>query len=65
MRKVVRHYIDASFAVDTNGRKMFSITFQYNVLKNNVNDLINNIANWLNVWFLKVNPEKKTSTDVS
>jgi hypothetical protein len=47
-----------AFADDANGMKTFSITFQYNVLKNDVANCINSVANWMNIHCLKVNPDK-------
>ena len=48
----------SAFADDSNGMKTFSISFQYNVLKNDVNDCVNNIMNWMNYQCLKINPDK-------
>ena len=48
----------SSFADDSNGMKTFSITFQYNILKNDVAECIDNIVYWMNTHFLKINPDK-------
>ena len=47
-----------SFADDSNGSKMFSISFQYNVLKNDVAKCIEEVVKWSNSMFLKINPDK-------
>ena len=47
-----------SFADDSNGMQTFSITFQYNILKNEVARCIDNVTNWMNMQCLKINPEK-------
>ena len=47
----------SSFADDSNGRKTFSLCFQYQVLKNDLSNCMNNIT-WMNKQFLKINPEK-------
>ena len=48
----------SSFADDSNGMKTFSIKFQYNILKNEVAKCVNNVVNWMNSMFLKINPDK-------
>ena len=48
----------SSFADDSNGMKTFSIKFQYNVLKNDVATCVNNVVQWMNAQFLKINPDK-------
>ena len=47
-----------AFADDANGMKTFSITFQYNILKNEVANCINTVANWMHIHCLKINAEK-------
>ena len=47
-----------SFADDANGMKTFSISFQYSILKYDVAKCIDNVANWMNVNFLKINQDK-------
>ena len=47
-----------SFADDSNGKKTFSLQFQYNVLKHDVPECLQEITKWMNVNFLKVNAEK-------
>ncbi len=48
----------SSFADDSNGRKTFSLTFQYNILKNEVANCMEKITIWMNKQFLKINPDK-------
>ena len=48
----------SSFADDSNGSKTFSITFQFNVLQNDVAHCVNNVINWMNYQCLKINPDK-------
>ena len=48
----------SSFADDSNGRKTFSLCFQYHVLKNELSHCMNQITLWMNKQFLKINPEK-------
>ena len=48
----------SAFADDSNGRKTFSLTFQYNVLKYQVSKCLEEVTNWMNYQFLKINPEK-------
>ena len=47
-----------AFADDSNGAKTFSIQFQYNILKYSVPECMKEITSWMNVNFLKINPEK-------
>ena len=47
-----------SFADDSNGRKTFAIEFQLNVCKNDVPCLLQEITEWMNWMFMKINPEK-------
>ena len=51
-------FTSSSFADDSNGMKTFSIKFQYNILKNEVAKCVNNVVNWMNSMFLKINPDK-------
>ena len=48
----------SSFADDSNGMKTFSITFQFDVLQNDVTQCVGNVINWMNLQFLKINPDK-------
>ena len=47
-----------AFADDSNGRKTFSIIFQYNVLWNEVPICVQNVTSWMNQQYMKVNPDK-------
>ena len=47
-----------SFADDANGMRTFSISFQYSILKNEVGKCIDNVTNWMNENFMKINQEK-------
>ena len=47
-----------SFADDSNGMKTFAIEFQYNVCKYDIATVMAEITNWMNIMFLKINPEK-------
>ena len=47
-----------SFADDSNGKKTFSLQFQYNVLKHDVPECLQEITKWMNVNFLKINADK-------
>jgi len=47
-----------AFADDSNGKKKFAITFQYNVLKHDIPALLNEITDWMNSQGLKINKEK-------
>ena len=48
----------SSFADDANGSKTFALTFQYNVLTNDVPNCVDKIVQWMNKHFLKINPDK-------
>ena len=47
-----------SFADDSHGMKKFSMIFQYNVLKNDVASCMGKVKLWMNIHFLKINPDK-------
>ncbi len=48
----------SSFADDSNGRRTFALTFQFQVLKNDVVSCMNHIITWSHAHFMKINPEK-------
>ena len=48
----------SSFADDSNGRRQFALTFQFNVLKNDIVKCMNRIVEWSNAHFMKINPDK-------
>ena len=51
-------FSSSSFADDSNGRKQFALTFQFNVLTHDVIECLNEIVKWSNSHFMKINPEK-------
>ena len=51
-------FVSSSFADDSNGRKTFSVTFQHNILKNEVAKCLEEVTAWMNYQFLKINPDK-------
>ena len=48
----------SAFADDSNGRKSFAISLQYDVLKNDIPRCLEEIQKWMNYQFLKINPDK-------
>ena len=52
------HFSSSAFADDSNGRKSFAISLQYDVLKNDVPRCLEEIQKWMNYQFLKINPDK-------
>ena len=48
----------SSFADDSNGRKQFALTFQFDVLTNEIVDCMNKIVKWSFIHFMKINPDK-------
>ena len=48
----------SAFADDSNALKTFALTFQYNVLNNDVNKCMNDVVSWMNSYFMKINPDK-------
>ena len=52
------NFKSSAFADDSNGRKTFALTFQYNVITNDVPNCVDNIVKWMNEKFLKINPDK-------
>ena len=51
-------YATSSFADDSNGRKQFALSFQYNVLKHDIVKCMNLIVKWNDALFMKINPDK-------
>ena len=47
-----------AFADDSNGKKTFSVLFQFNVLKNDVRKCGEDVTSWSNEIFMKINPDK-------
>ena len=52
------NFVSSSFADDSNGRKTFSLKFQFNILKNDIANCMREITKWMNARFLKINPDK-------
>ena len=50
----------SSFADDTNGRKSFAISFQFEVLSNCIVNCLQEIKSWMHTHFLKINTDKST-----
>ena len=48
----------SSFADDSNDMKTFSLSFQYNVLVEEVVNCMSEITQWMHSHFLKLNPDK-------
>ena len=48
----------SSFADDSNGRRTFALTFQFNILQNEVPKCIQEIIKWSFVHYMKINPDK-------
>ena len=51
-------FTSSSFADDSNGRKTFSMVFQYDVLKKDLVQCMNEMIKWMNVHYMKINPDK-------
>ena len=48
----------SSFADDSNGRRSFAISFQFEIISNEVPKCIDRIIHWSHEHFMKINPEK-------
>ena len=48
----------SSFADDSNGRKQFALTFQFDVMNNEIINCLRSIIDWSNAHFMKINPDK-------
>ena len=51
-------FTSSSFADDSNGRKRFALTFQFNNLKNDIVNCLQHIIDWSNAHYMKINPDK-------
>ena len=51
-------FTTSSFADDSNGRKQFALSFQFQVLTKDIVSCIEKIAQWSNIHFMKINPDK-------
>ena len=48
----------SGYADDNNAYNSFALSFQYNIITKQLPDLLNRIHEWMNLYFLKMNPEK-------
>ena len=48
----------SGYADDNNAYESFSLTFQFQVVTKRLPDLLNQINEWMNLFFLKMNPDK-------
>ena len=48
----------SSFADDSNGRRTFALTFQFQVLRYDVGNCMRKIVEWSHAHFMKINPDK-------
>ena len=51
-------FLTSSFADDSNGRRTFALTFQFQAITNEVVNCVNRIVTWSHAHFMKINPEK-------
>ena len=51
-------FSSSGYADDGNARLSFSLTFQHNIITQSLPELMDNIAKWMNLFFLKINPDK-------
>ena len=51
-------FTTSSFADDSNGRRSFALTFQFQVLKHDVPNCMKLIVEWSYAHFMKINPDK-------
>ena len=58
--KVFQHckFNTSSFADDSNGRRSFALTFQFEVLSKEVPNCMHQIVRWSRAQFMKINPDK-------
>ena len=57
---VFRHckFNTSSFADDSNGRRSFALSFQFQILKNEVPNCMQQIVTWSHAHFMMINPDK-------
>jgi hypothetical protein len=48
----------SGYADDNNAYNSFALSFQYNIIAKQLPDLLNQIHEWMNLFFLKMNPDK-------
>ena len=51
-------FSSSGYADDSNARLSFSLTFQHNIITQSLPELMDNITKWMNLFFLKINPDK-------
>ena len=51
-------FSSSSFADDSNGRRQFALTFQFDVLKYEVANCLRQVIHWSHEHFMKINPDK-------
>ena len=48
----------SSFADDSNGRRSFNLSFQFQVLRHDVDNCMKLVVEWSHAHFMKINPDK-------
>ena len=58
--KVFQHckFNTSAFADDSNGRRTFALSFQFQIIKHDVNNCMHRIVEWSHAQFMKINPDK-------
>jgi hypothetical protein len=58
--KVFQHckFNTSAFADDSNGRRTFSLTFQFDIIKHEVVKCLKLVVEWSHAHFMKINPDK-------
>ena len=51
-------FVTSGYADDSNARLTFSLNFQYSAITHHLPNLMDQITNWMNSFFLKINPDK-------
>ena len=51
-------FTSSSFADDSNGRRAFAMTFQFDILKHAVVKCLDKVVSWSHEHFMKINPDK-------
>lgn len=51
-------FATSGYADDNNAYNSFALTFQFHVIKKKLPSLVNQINEWMNLYFLKMNPDK-------
>ena len=60
LSSVIRNFgfSTSGYADDNNAYQSFSLTFQFHVITKRLPELLNQINEWMNLFFLKMNPDK-------